>query len=232
MSDLQPAGNESKSLLDLTTGMFSLILSLRGNSDFGNADHLRQQTNNFLAGMEKSGIDSGFIRADLEAAKFALVVFLDEIILNSQWDEREVWRDNPLQLSLFGERGGGSRFFTELEKLRGAGNQKREVLEVYHLCLTLGFHGQYRISGKKQLDTVIADLRNQLGHDPRDNRELKISPHGKPRDRSVALARDSFPFWKYAALGGGILLVLFIIFFFTASYHAGQVIDAMPTLPS
>ncbi len=232
MSDLQPAGNESKSMLDLTTGMFSLILSLRNSSDFGNSDHLRQQIHNFLAGMEKGGVDAGFTRADLDAAKFALVVFLDETILNSQWADRETWRDKPLQLSLFGERGGGSRFFTELETLRGAGNLKREILEVYHLCLTLGFQGQYRISGKNQLDAIIADLRNQLGYNPRDFRELKISPHGKPRDRSVALDRDTFPFWKFAALGFGILLLLFAIFFFTAGYQTGQVIEAMPTLPS
>ncbi len=232
MSDLQPAGNESKSMLDLSSGMFSLILSLRNSSDFGDAEHLRQQTNNFLAGMEKAGVDAGFTRADLDSTKFALVVFLDETILNSQWAGREVWRDKPLQLSLFGERGGGSRFFTKLEKLRGMGNQKREVLEVYHLCLTLGFHGQYQISGKNQLEVIIADLRNQLGYNPRDCRELKISPHGKPRDRSVALVKDTFPFWKFAALGFGILLVLFTIFFFTASYQTGQVIDSMPTLAS
>ena len=232
MSDLQPAGNESKSMLDLTTGMFSLILSLREGGEFGNADHLRQQINNFLAGMEKSGVEAGFTRADIDAAKFALVVFLDETILGSQWSELETWRDNPLQLSLFGERGGGSRFFTELEKLRAMGNQKRDVMEVYHLCLALGFHGQYRISGKAQLNALIADLRSQLGYDPRDNRELKISPHGKPRDRSVAVVKDTFPFWKFAVLGIGILVLLFIIFFFTAGYQTGQVIDAMPTLSS
>jgi type VI secretion system protein ImpK len=230
MSDLQPAGNESKSLLDLTTGVFSLILSLRHGSDFGDAEHLRRQINNFLAGLDKAGVDAGFIREDLEKAKFALVVFLDEIILDSQWASRESWRDNPLQLALFGERGGGSRFFTELDTLRSAGAQKRDVLEIYHLCLTLGFQGKFRISGKSQLDAIIADLRNQLGYDPRDFRELKISPHGKARDRSVALVKDSFPFWKFAALGAGIILVLFTIFFFTASYQTGQVIDAIPTL--
>lgn len=232
MSVLQPAGNESKSMLDLSTGMFSLILSLRENSDLGNAEHLRQQIKNFLGGMEKVGIAAGFTRSDLEAAKFALVVFLDEVILNSKWSDLEIWRDNPLQLSLFGERGGGTRFFSELETLRSAGNQKREVLEVYHLCLTLGFKGQFRISGQDQLDALLTDLRNQLGYDPNDRRELKISPHGKPRDRSVAAVRDTFPFWRFAALGVGVLLLLFIIFFFTAGYQTGQVIDAMPILPS
>lgn len=232
MSELQPAGNQSKSMLDLTTGLFSLILSLRDGSDFGDAEHLGQQINNFLGGMEKAGAEAGFTREDLDAAKFALVVFLDETILNSQWNQREVWRDKPLQLSLFGERGGGSRFFTELEKLRSAGVQKREVLEVYHLCLTLGFHGQYQVSGKNQLDAIIADLRNQIGYDPRDRRELKISPHGKPRDRSVARAQDSFPFWKYAGLGVGILLVLFVVFFFTANFQTTEVINTMPPLPS
>ena len=232
MSDLQPAGNDSRSLLDLTKGIFSLILSLRRESDYGEAENLRRKINDFLAGMETAGREAGFIRDDLEAAKFALVVFLDETVLASQWAGREAWRDQPLQLSLFGERGGGTRFFTELEKLRRQGDLKRDVLEVYHMCLTLGFQGQYRVSGKSQLEAVIADLRNQLGHDPRDRRELKISPHGKPRDRSVARAEDTFPFWKIAGIGVAVVLVLFLVFFFLAGYNTGQAISAMPKLTS
>jgi type VI secretion system protein ImpK len=230
MSNLQPATNQSPNMVDLTTGMFSLIISLRDGRDFGEVDHLRQQVNNFLAGLDRAGAEAGYIRDDMEAAKFALVVFLDETILNSHWDKREIWRDNPLQLSLFGERGGGSRFFKELEKLRQQGEAKREVLEVYHICLTLGFEGQYRVSGMTHLKAILADLRNQLGYDPRDKRELKLSPHGKPRDRSVALVQDTFPFWKIAGISIGVLVVLFIVFYFIAGYSTRQAIDAISVL--
>ena len=231
MSILQPATNQSRNMVDLTTGIFSLIISLRDGQDFGEVDHLRQQVNNFLAGLDRAGAEAGFIRDDMEAVKFAMIVFLDETILNSRWDKREIWRDNPLQLTLFGERGGGSRFFKDLEKLRQQGDLKREVLEIYHLCLTLGFQGQYRVSGQAQLQAIIADLRNQLGYDPRDRRELKISPHGKPRDRSVAAAGDSFPFWKITGITLGVLVILFLIFFFVAGYSTGQAIESIP-IPS
>lgn len=231
MTKLQPATNQSPGLVDLTTGMFSLIISLRNGQDFGDVEHLRQQANLFLAGFDREGAEAGFIREDLDAVKFALVVFLDETILNSRWDKREIWRDTPLQLSLFGERRGGGRFFTDLDKLRQHGEQKRDVLEIYHLCLTMGFQGQYQVSGKAQLEATIADLRNQLGYDPRDRRELKLSPHGKPRDLSVAVATDTFPFWKIAGITVGILVVLFIIFFFVAGYSTGQAVDSIP-IPS
>ena len=228
MSNLQPATNQSPSLVDLTTGMFSLIISLRDGQDFGEVEHLRQQVVNFLSGLDRAGAEAGFIREDMEAAKFALVIFLDETILNSRWDKREIWRDNPLQLSIFGERGGGSKFFKELEKLRQHGDLKRDVLEIYHICLTLGFQGQYRVSSPAQLQTIIADLRNQLGYDPRDRRELKLSPHGKPRDRSVAMSEDSFPFWKIAGISVGVLVILFIVFYFIAGYSTGQAINSIP----
>ncbi len=230
MAQNRAATRSRPSLLELSQGVFSLILSLRGGSNFGEAEPLRQRITGFLNGIESEGFAAGVVKEDLDAVRFALVAFLDETILKSQWLHREEWRDRPLQLDLFGERLGGTRFFNELDVLRRQGDARREVLEVYHLCLTLGFEGQYQVSGQDRLQTLIADLRNQLGYDPRDRRELKLSPHGKRRDSPVAEAGDDFPFWRIAGIAAGVLVVLFVIFVLILNHHTGQAVDTLEGL--
>jgi len=83
------------SLLELTSGVFTLILSLRQASDLGPEDSLRQRITTHLAGLEREALDLGIVREDLDLIRFALVAFIDETILSSDWNQREVWRDRP-----------------------------------------------------------------------------------------------------------------------------------------
>jgi type VI secretion system protein ImpK len=215
------------SLLELASSVFAMILSLRQASDLGQEESLRQRITNHLAGFEREGLDLGVMGEDLDKARFALVAFIDETILDTNWSQREVWRDRPLQLDLFAERRAGGRFFDELDHLRRQGEPKREVVEVYHQCLNLGFEGQYRVSGRDQLAVVRSDLDRYLGFDSRDRRELKLSPHGKRRDTAYALAKDEFPFWRLAAFAGGTLVILFVIFLIWINYTSGQAVGSI-----
>jgi len=38
-------------------------------------------------------------------------------------------------------------------------------------------------------------------------------------------SKDEFPFWRLAAIGGAILVVLFLIFLFWINYTTGQAVD-------
>lgn len=227
MSD-RPATQHPPTFLDLSADLFSLVLSLRTSDDFGETEALRQRIMTFFATLESEAVQAGLVREDLEAVKFALAVFLDETILDSHWIRREEWRDRPLQHQFFGERRGGSLFYTKLQEIRGQGEARRPVLEVYHTCLLLGFEGRYKLSGREQLEAVIQDLNNQLGYDPRDHRELKLSPHGKRRDSPSASAKDTFPFWRIVGIGAGVLILLFVLYTLIANYQTGQAINLMP----
>jgi type VI secretion system protein ImpK len=215
------------SLLELSSGVFSLIVFLRRAGDLGQEAPLRQRITNYFAEFAREAQDRGCLAEDVDAARFALAAFLDETILDLNWSQQEQWRDRPLQLDLFGERRAGQRFFDELAQLRRQGDAKREVVEVYHQCLNLGFQGQYRVTGQDQLVQLKTDLDRLLGYDPRDRRELKLSPHGKRRDSANALAADTFPFWRVAAIVTGVLIVLFLVFTFWISRNTGQALDVI-----
>jgi type VI secretion system protein ImpK len=222
------ASPTGRNLSEISSGLFSLILSLRGNSEYGDEATLRERIREYLDGIYAQGQRAGIRREDLEAAGYPLVAFLDETILSSDWQHRERWRDHPLQLELFGERTAGVRFFERLEEARRGGEATRDLLEVFHLCLTLGFEGRYRVTGREELDGLKRAVRRELNLRPDDLREVRLAPHGKRPDSPTARESDGFPFWRYAAVGGGVVVVLYIVFTFWMNGAAGGALDALP----
>lgn len=75
-----------------------------------------------------------------EAALFAVVAWLDEAVLCSQWDQAERWRKSLLQTIHFSTTRAGVEFFTRLDALPLSCRGAREV---FYTCLLLGFKGQY-----------------------------------------------------------------------------------------
>ncbi len=208
-----PAAAPSRpTLQQLTSGIFSLVMTLRQTGRYGQEPELRERLRRYLDAMEQHGQRAGYPQGDLTEIKFPLVAFIDEVILGSNWEHRERWRDRPLQLDLFGERTAGQRFFTRLEELRREGSARREILEIYHLCLTLGFAGSYRISGMQALQPVIDALRRDLGYLPLDQREVRLAPNGLPRSGGggVASPLDGGRFWLFWAIAAGASLLLYL----------------------
>jgi type VI secretion system protein ImpK len=96
-----------------------------------------------------------------DAADFAVCAFIDEILLSSAWQEREEWMRSPLQLVRHDTATAGEDFYRILDLLldkagetQGAtirlGRQAEEdpsrkmlatVLEIFAVCLSLGFTG-------------------------------------------------------------------------------------------
>jgi type IV/VI secretion system ImpK/VasF family protein len=77
---------------------------------------------------------------EVDECRFALVVWVDEVVLRSNWAGRAEWAAEPLQLRLYRTARGGNEFFEHLQRLRPDQMRAREI---YLLVLTLGFQGQY-----------------------------------------------------------------------------------------
>jgi len=82
------------------------------------------------------------------------------------------WSRKPLQEELFGEHMGGEVFFENLRTLIGRQDSEElaDVLEVYQLCLLLGFRGRYGAAGQSEAQRwagaaaeKIARVRGALG---------------------------------------------------------------------
>lgn len=90
--------------------------------------------------------------------KAILVYLLDYKMLNTGWDGRNFWFDNPLEtdptILNHAEALGGEEFFRECDELqreyelaerrdRRDKHELAEVLSLYFVCLRLGFQGQF-----------------------------------------------------------------------------------------
>jgi type VI secretion system protein ImpK len=76
---------------------------------------------------------------ELDDARFALVAWADEILLQSNWSGREQWASDLLQQGLFRTNRGGDEFYKRLSRLRPDQNAARLV---FFLCFAFGFRGQ------------------------------------------------------------------------------------------
>ena len=92
----------------------------------------------------------------------------------------------------------GEGFFEKVEALRGDVKQNLDVLEVYHLCLALGFEGKFSLGQKDQLRY----LANTLGQDIARYRKAPkaLSPDWALPDQVSQMLRHEVPLWVYLAL--------------------------------
>jgi type VI secretion system protein ImpK len=100
----------------------------------------------------------------VQLSVFAVVAFLDESILNLRNPIFAEWPRQPLQEEMFGHHVAGEIFFQNLQKIlsRDDSQETADLLEVYHLCLLLGFAGRYSLSGRGELRSIITTVGDKI----------------------------------------------------------------------
>lgn len=77
-----------------------------------------------------------------ELAKYALVSWIDELLVDSVWDGRQWWGNNVLEVELFNTRLCNEQFYIRAREASTL--SRRDALEVFYDCVVLGFRGLYR----------------------------------------------------------------------------------------
>ena len=96
-------------------------------------------------------------KQEWELAKYALVAWIDDLLIEAPWDGRLWWKENALEVELFNTRERATLFYAKAKE--AAAMTRRDALEVFYVCVVLGFRGLYR----DQAATFLAD---QLGLSP------------------------------------------------------------------
>jgi type VI secretion system protein ImpK len=198
---------EPRTLLDLFHHGFYMIILLRNRyapvDEAAYRERLRQLLAQVDRGAKKLQIDPD----DVYRAKFAFCALVDEIVLASQLRIRDEWERNPLQLEMFGEHMAGEKFFDALEKLRREGARGVQVLEVFHMCLLLGFQGHYVREGVEKLSWLTSRLGDEIVH--LHGKRAPFAPNWEPPDRIVHKLRSEMPLW---AMGSAFALLALLAF--------------------
>jgi type VI secretion system protein ImpK len=93
-------------------------------------------------------------------AKYALVAWIDEMLVNHAWQGSKWWSNNVLEARLFQSRLCSVRFF-ELAKQASAFSDS-DALEVFQQCVILGFRGMYAPTGEISEITSDGDYPTTL----------------------------------------------------------------------
>jgi type VI secretion system protein ImpK len=214
-------------LVDLFADLFLLAASLQ-TSDPGDSAQVRAHILDLLGRASVRGKDAGYEPGLVDEARFAVVALLDELILSSTWPGREAWRGNPLQRELFRLNTAGEEFFIRLEKIRAARAENRPLLEVYQVCLALGFEGRFKLLGPEKLELLRRELAGDLGS-ARTSMD-GLAPHWQPPDQAPETVGEGVPVWLTLAgvLGGALILI--VVFALAAGASAGRTADVVSRL--
>ena len=167
----------------------------------------------------------GYTGEDIQLAIFAMVAFLDESILNLHHPVFADWPRRPMQEEFFGHHVAGEIFFQHLGKLQSRDDTQEtaDLLEMYYLCLLLGFAGKYAMAGRGELKAVS----NETGEKIRRIRRLspELAPAwelpGEPVRRTGTDPVVRKLVWSAAACLL-VALVLFGVYKFSLSSAVGR----------
>jgi type VI secretion system protein ImpK len=173
-------------------GLYALFLLKQGSNP---QDHARftSQINQFLDDIDRHAKAAGVHVDDVVAAKYAFCAAVDEIILRSTFAIREAWETRPLQLRIFGDQLAGEHFFDRLEDLRARGSAHLQALEVFHMCLLLGFQGRYALDGHEKLSHLAARLGDEIAR--MRGKSRGFAPHAERPDQVANKLRSDLSLW-------------------------------------
>ena len=141
------------------------------------------------------------VKADAELARYAITCWIDETLcLDVEWRNREWWQSNTLEWERFNTMDRHERFY--LRAREASGLRQKDALEVFYVCVVLGFRGLYRDPAR------AADLAQQYQLPPeldtwiQQTGELIRLGQGQP-----PISREMAPIEGAAPLDGALSLL-------------------------
>ena len=207
--------------------VFTATVRLRaGRQVAADGESFRTHVKQLLATAERDGRRLGYPSDDVSLALYAVVAFLDESVLNSTQPMFASWPNRPLQEEIFGGHMGGEVFFQHLRQLleRQDSEDLADLLEVFALCLLLGFRGRYGTTEHAELRSLAAAADEKIRRVRGGFGELTPG-WAPPTGEAVPRARD--PWLAWLALGTVTVLLLAGILFGVFRSSLGTTADAL-----
>jgi type VI secretion system protein ImpK len=228
---------DTERLALLYEGILTAVVRVQsGRQQLQNSDSFRGKMKDALKDIAQIAARRGYAKEDIQEANFAVVAFLDEAVLSSQDAARTQWARKSMQEELFDQRSAGEYFFKRVDSLRAHADslQLAEVLEIYYLCLLLGYEGRFAVGSKAELYQLMDNLRERieriLGRTPEFSPDAQI-PDQAPRAAPV----DPLPrMLKLAAVTAvALAFVCFAVYWISLRLRTGdeatKIVQLMPS---
>lgn len=114
-----------------------------------------------LRDFDAAALKQGVADDQRNIARYALCTLIDEAIQMTPWGTSANWAQHSLLIHFFKENWGGEKFFQILDRMSETPERFRALLELFYVCLALGFMGRFHLQGANGRQAV-ADLRERL----------------------------------------------------------------------
>src|SRR5215468_4761560 len=207
--------------------IFDLILRLKAGIVAPSND-LRPQVAQMLEDFDKRAERYRFNHKIVQVSKFALAAFVDETVLTNNFPLRDEWEKYALQLELFGEQLAGNKFFEKLEAMLKQIEVTQDAVEIYYICMLLGFKGRYVVYEQEKLLAIMQQTANALVKVGKI-KPVDLAPNWLSNDQPKPPPKRGMPVWaKISALAFvGLAIIGYLIMFLMSAQLLQEAVDAL-----
>lgn len=209
----------------LHEGFYALMLVRQGVLP-ADVRAFRRALRDWLGEVEREARRRGAEPEDARLACFAFAALADELALAAPGLLRETWLQQPLQHELFDEPLAGERFFEHLDRLREQGPRRLAVLEVFRLCLLLGYEGRYAFQAPESRAWLVQRLDDEITR-WRGGRAA-FAPRAQAPDHVVHRLRRHVPGWVAPVMLVAVVLMAWAALRLQLDHWTGQVLSRLP----
>lgn len=173
---------------------------------------LRTRLQHGLTDARDQAVASGSNMQRADGAAWAVAALLDDLALNTPWGGNGAWPHQPLVSMLYGDVDAGTQFFERLEELERHSSRDPEMLELYYMCMALGFRGKYRVSsraGDQSLTAVRSSVARFLRNP--DAEDAPLSPNWRGVIAADEPSRFIVPPWVLGVVAIGSMTLIYML---------------------
>jgi type VI secretion system protein ImpK len=211
--DLTKTMGGSRDVSTLCTDLFLIIIRMREAEDLGDPATLRKLITYYIGLFEKNCKTIGMPEDSISESKYAMIGLIDETVLSVPGACRDYWISRPMQLDYFGDNIAGQEVYEKLQKMLLQPENKKDVLEVFYLCLSLGFEGKYKMFNPEERIAIMDDLGRKIRR-TRIRVSAELSPHGKRAESADRRIKTFFfPLWLSCVLMAAAMAAGWVVMF-------------------
>ncbi len=217
----------SNDLVRFAGPIFDLVLRLKAGI-VQPSNELRPKCAKLLDDFEKRAERYRFNHKIVRVSKFALASFIDEVVLTNNFPLKDEWEKYALQLEYFGEQLAGNKFFDKLEAMLKQIKVTGDAVEIYYVCMLLGFKGRYAVYEQDKLVAVMqktADALVKIGR----IKPTELSPNWLANDQPEPPKKRGMPAWAKISAAGGMAfaVIIYLSLFLVSSIQLNDALDKL-----
>ena len=218
-------------LLQAAAALLGTATRIRTMLQHPNPAALRDALAEGIRRFENSARAQGLPNEQVVAGRYVLCTVLDEFAASTPWGGGGAWSSNSLLVLFHNEAWGGEKLFQLMGKLAEDVPQHRNLLELMHVSLSIGFEGRYRVvdNGRAQLEGVRERLAQML-RQQRSPVDKELSPAWAGERAGDGRLRDGIPVWVVAAAAALLLMLVFVALRFAIHDRSNPAFDALQAL--